>query len=213
MHKPCVSVPSPNLLRFLRSQVDDVWFFSSNTRLEPSRFQFQPVHKLLRRKTANSFPLSKRSFGTSKRCQATVESSLLNLDFLRHPPRHEEFSAPKFAAVTIPSKARKGIRPLVRHASTDDQSLLRRWWEKRRAAHPALKAEELSPLPSFLDDVGGTSLARSKAGKAANELRLRCTEINENGDVTLVHGEFKKSELIAKVDWEPDNILKDLARR
>lgn len=37
------------------------------------------------------------------------------------------------------------------------------------------------------------------AGKAANELRLRCTEINEVGNVTLVNGEFKKSELIAKV--------------
>jgi hypothetical protein len=28
---------------------------------------------------------------------------------------------------------------------------------------------------------------------------LRCTEFDENGNVTLVNGEFRKSELIAKV--------------
>ena len=35
--------------------------------------------------------------------------------------------------------------------------------------------------------------------KMGNELRLRCTEFDENGNVTLVNGEFRKSELIAKV--------------
>lgn len=43
------------------------------------------------------------------------------------------------------------------------------------------------------------NLGRSLAGKASNELKLRCTEFDENGNVTLVNGEFKKSELIAKV--------------
>ncbi|KAI4172963.1 MAG: hypothetical protein LQ343_003250 [Gyalolechia ehrenbergii] len=69
-------------------------------------------------------------------------------------------------------------------------------------------SEELPSLPSFLDDAGGTSLGRSKTGKAANELRLRCTEINENGDVTLVNGEFKKSELIAKYGLLPRDLRK-----
>ncbi|KAL8721300.1 MAG: hypothetical protein Q9181_007743 [Wetmoreana brouardii] len=99
-------------------------------------------------------------------------------------------------------------RPLVRHVSTEDQPLLRRLWERRRKAQPSLNAEELSPLPSFLDEANGTSLGRSKAGKAANELRLRCTEINENGDVTLVNGEFKKSELIAKYGLLPRDLRK-----
>lgn len=35
--------------------------------------------------------------------------------------------------------------------------------------------------------------------KAAAEPRLRCTEVDENGEVILVDGEFKKTELIAKV--------------
>lgn len=43
------------------------------------------------------------------------------------------------------------------------------------------------------------NLGRTLTAKAPNELRLRCTEFDENGNVTLVNGEFKKSELIAKV--------------
>ena len=51
-------------------------------------------------------------------------------------------------------------------------------------------------MPSFLDDA---ALGRSKTAKGTNELKLRCTEFNEDGKVTLVNGEFKKTELIAKV--------------
>jgi hypothetical protein len=53
----------------------------------------------------------------------------------------------------------------------------------------------LPPLASFLD----ASTPRQRLIKAANEPRLRCTEFDEKGNVTLVNGEFKKSELIAKV--------------
>ncbi|KAF2097833.1 Mg2+ transporter protein, partial [Rhizodiscina lignyota] len=44
--------------------------------------------------------------------------------------------------------------------------------------------------------------------KPANELRLRCTEFDEKGDVTLVNGEFKKSELIAKYGLLPRDLRK-----
>ena len=60
-------------------------------------------------------------------------------------------------------------------------------------------AQDLHPLPSFLDDAAGTALGRSKLGKPGNEVKLRCTEVDENGNVITVNGEFKKSELIAKV--------------
>ncbi|KAI4138317.1 MAG: hypothetical protein L6R39_006850 [Caloplaca ligustica] len=100
-------------------------------------------------------------------------------------------------------------RHYARHASTEEHPhLLRRLWEKRRSAHAALKSDDLPPRPSFLADTGGTPLGRTKAGKAANELRLRCTEINENGDVTLVNGEFRKSELIAKYGLLPRDLRK-----
>ena len=69
---------------------------------------------------------------------------------------------------------------------------------KQRKPDSTLKPHDLPRLPGFLDDGGGTTLGRS-AGKASNELKLRCTELDENGNVTLTSGEFKKSELIAKV--------------
>ena len=62
-----------------------------------------------------------------------------------------------------------------------------------------MKPDDLPERPSFLDDVSGAVLGRSKVAKASNEMKLRCTELDENGKVTVVNGEFKKSELIAKV--------------
>lgn len=51
-------------------------------------------------------------------------------------------------------------------------------------------------------DASMYTLGRTMSAKAANEQKLRCTEFDENGNVVLVNGEFKKSELIAKV-WRP----------
>lgn len=38
-----------------------------------------------------------------------------------------------------------------------------------------------------------------RAGRPVNELRMRCTELDEHGNVTMVSGEYKKTDLIAKV--------------
>jgi len=54
---------------------------------------------------------------------------------------------------------------------------------------------DLPPLASFLED--GQSPGRIL--KPTNEPRLRCTEFDDQGNVTVVNGEFKKTELIAKV--------------
>ncbi|MCJ1251193.1 magnesium ion transporter [Trapelia coarctata] len=56
-------------------------------------------------------------------------------------------------------------------------------------------------------DGGGATVGRA-VGKAPNELKLRCTEFDENGKVTLVNGEFKKSELIAKYGLLPRDLRK-----
>ena len=74
------------------------------------------------------------------------------------------------------------------------------WRHKDCKEKPHLKHADLPPLPSFLDDFGGTNLGRNKSGKAGNELKLRCTEFDSGGKVTMMDGEFKKTELIAKVD-------------
>lgn len=62
-------------------------------------------------------------------------------------------------------------------------------------ARTGTRTLDLPPLASFLDD--GQSPGRIL--KPTNEPRLRCTEFDEQGNVTVVNGEFKKTELIAKV--------------
>jgi hypothetical protein len=52
----------------------------------------------------------------------------------------------------------------------------------------------------------GSSLGR--ISRPANELKMRCTELDEHGNVTLVSGEFKKSELIAKYGLLPRDLRK-----
>ena len=66
--------------------------------------------------------------------------------------------------------------------------------------------DDLPPLQGFLDDshagLGGRII------KPSNEPKLRCTEFDENGNVTLVNGEFRKSELIAKYSLLPRDLRK-----
>ncbi|CAK7216944.1 magnesium ion transporter [Sporothrix bragantina] len=74
----------------------------------------------------------------------------------------------------------------------------------------------ISLLPGDLPDHGaGLDFAsvmfnarRLQTAKAALEPRLRCTEVDENGEVILVDGEFKKTELIAKYGLLPRDLRK-----
>jgi len=75
------------------------------------------------------------------------------------------------------------------------------FWRKLRPASRknggrSLGQDDLPPLQGFLDDDAGLG---GRIIKPSSELKLRCTEFDENGNVTLVNGEFRKSELIAKV--------------
>lgn len=60
-------------------------------------------------------------------------------------------------------------------------------------------------MTGFLDDNSGLG---GRIIKPSNELKLRCTEFDENGNVTLVNGEFRKSELIAKYSLLPRDLRK-----
>jgi magnesium transporter len=60
---------------------------------------------------------------------------------------------------------------------------------------------------------GMFNIGRSLSAKASNELRIRCTEFDINGDVTLVNGEFRKQELIAKVGKNDSSSSSTFANR
>lgn len=67
-----------------------------------------------------------------------------------------------------------------------------------------MRAEDLPPLQGFLDDAG----LGGRIIKPSSDLKLRCTEFDENGNVTLVNGEFRKSELTAKYSLLPRDLRK-----
>ena len=197
--RPTTSAPSLSALRFLRSQSEQVCFFTPSTKVTACQSPRRGA-KVALEHTTPALPSVRRQLATSLPYQASVESSLLNLEFLR--PYRKRVS--RRIAVLASRSPRTPFHHAPenishpRHASTDTRPLWRRPWVSRKG-RPDLKSSNSVPLPSFLDDTASMNIGRRKAVKGANELRLRCTEFDQNGNVTFMDGEFRKSELIAKV--------------
>ena len=187
-----VTAPSFPLLHFLKTQSDRICFFTSNAGTSACRAK----------PSLPRIPASRKQFSTTPYPNATVHASVFNVDAFKSAAKNPGFNhAPPLLHGSqtglVTSGDSKDKWCSSRSASTDSRPFLHKILGRRKPiAVP--KPEEPPPLPSFLDDVNGTSLGRSKATKV-NELKLRCTEFNEDGKVTLVNGEFKKTELIAKV--------------
>lgn len=181
-----VSVPSVRLLRFLRQQGEGHPFFTANpTTHSPSS----------KRCRARCQPASERSFTTSPRPLATVESNIFSLDFLRPSVS----TAPPKSSIREKCDGHRTSRSqkLGGHRYNSSESQGWKNWLPQKSKKDK-EAGYMPPLPNIFEDLGNGS-GRSKLGKAGNELKLRCTEIDENGKVTTVNGEFKKSELMDKV--------------
>ena len=197
--RPTTSAPSLSALRFLRSQSEQVCFFTPSKKVTACQSPRRGV-KVALGHTTPALPSVRRQLATSSPHQASVEPSLLNLDFLRPYPKRafRRISVLASRSPRTPFHHAPENINYPRHASTDTRPLWRRPWVSRKG-RPDLRSNNSVPLPSFLDDTASTSIGRRKAVKGANELRLRCTEFDENGNVTFMDGEFRKSELIAKV--------------
>ena len=95
--------------------------------------------------------------------------------------------------------------------STNSQSFLQRLFSFRgRQNSSRLHPSDLPPGQNSEDSSSqlfnlSRSVSRSTSGA---DLKLRCTEFDANGSVTLVLGEFKKSELIAKYGLLPRDLRK-----
>lgn len=101
-----------------------------------------------------------------------------------------------------PSLPLTPTKPFIssRQASTKSRPFLRRLFDLKRNKACDVKNPGNNG-PGLVDEgtEGIFNIGRGLAAKASNELRIRCTEFDMNGDVTLVNGEFRKLELIAKV--------------
>ncbi|KAL4883876.1 hypothetical protein BJY04DRAFT_183429 [Aspergillus karnatakaensis] len=187
------SVPSASLLRFLRAQSESALTKQpSACRHASTKFPTRSPNLLPSYKTSNPALCERQPRQTRLFSNVALPSQA------RVAPRCHLTSPAAFEPLSKSHQSRN-------FSSTKARSVLRKLFGRNKAA-----AENRHRGPSLLDDGGdgGLGLARALAAKASNELRLRCTEFDINGNVTLMNGEFRKSELIAKYGLLPRDLRK-----
>ncbi|KAK0112865.1 magnesium ion transporter [Cadophora gregata] len=213
LHAPA---PSSTLLKFLKSQSECICFFSPNPRPGFSFDHAAPRVRVPQLPTCRSVksPSNARRLSTSSPRRATVEASFLNLEFLW--PR----SAPALKAMTTDSHdiarnrslAYKGSLTVQRNAHSGSKKWHQKLWgvTSLRGGRPLRPDDLPATLHGSEEDSDNSmfSLGRHISAKAAAQPKLRCTEFDENGNVVLASGEFKKSELIAKYGLLPRDLRK-----
>ena len=198
-----VPVPSTNLLRFLRQQAATLPFFTSNA---TSSLKTSLAQRACKWRKHNTKGVSNTPYRRN-----VVPSGLVS--FLREKtndgvlaareelPRQALCSSilyfPQRSATNRAASSSRSIsqRSHVRHDAHERRSRWRLWKMGRRPLNEPDRHDDLPSLGGFLDDGAGFG----RILKPSTDLRLRCTELDEKGNVTLVSGEFKKSELIQKV--------------
>jgi len=189
--------PSPTLLKFLKSQSEGICFFSPNPR--PGFIFDHAAPRAPLRPSVVSKP-SARRLSTSTRRNATVEAGFVNLDFLW--PRSTKLQPVPQSQFILRQKASHARYPSAyRASSTGWHDWRQKLWGRNKKGHKPLQPDDL-PETFYPREDGSESmfsLGRSISAKAAAQPKLRCTELDEDGNVVLASGEFKKSELIAKV--------------
>ncbi|EYE96951.1 CorA family magnesium transporter [Aspergillus ruber CBS 135680] len=196
------SAPSASLLRFLRSQSD---YFTANPSTSFGSTTCSEGRPSRAWRTSNWTKLDPAP------CRATAEANLFaipNLSTKKHTSSRGRCALDKEEPIQL------SLSPLnlssSRAASTKSRPLLRRLFDLRRSKESDAKGKPNRSGPALIDDGTESSfnIGRGLVSKATNELRLRCTEFDNNGNVTLVNGEFRKSELIAKYGLLPRDLRK-----
>ena len=191
-------VPSRNLLRFLRSQSERAFF-------TPNHGSHAITTPALCRRTRATTSTRKHARTIDLTCEyheTSLEASLIPLEALfkrlRNPKIHCTFTKNQFS--TSQPASNWWSRNVDKNS---DLTWKERLWGTAKGGM-SLKPDD---LPSR-DEFGDNSMfnnRRTLAAKAASEPRLRCTEVDEYGNVILVDGEFKKTELINKVNHVAPN--------
>lgn len=188
----CVNktAPSKSLLRYLRLQFDNPSLFHPSTTGSPR------CRADLKRSAFYSAPWLSRPYSCQRR---SLPSSPAIAKLPTVPPR--PFSCRASAG---PQLSPGQTRSFSITSKKTRHSLLRLLGFGRTKAAAELKPDDLPVRSATVDDGLESNpfyVGRNIALKTSNEPRLRCTEFDENGNVTLVNGELKKSELIARVGY------------
>ncbi|ETN40205.1 uncharacterized protein HMPREF1541_04481 [Cyphellophora europaea CBS 101466] len=187
-------VPSRDVLRYLRSQSDILFPATSNPSVRTNRSEQPLCARRIRREYST----------TTSRC-ANRQNTLID-DLW---PRHRD------VCKALPPPRTPPQPPHTRHASNSAHpGWLRRMFQGRQRAEKSRNNTPQHGVPFENQTYEDTSaqlfnlsraLSRNPSGA---DLKLRCTEFDANGSVTLVAGEFKKSELIAKYGLLPRDLRK-----
>ncbi|KAK4165797.1 hypothetical protein QBC43DRAFT_28738 [Cladorrhinum sp. PSN259] len=205
------AVPSQNLLRFLRAQSEGLFF------AECAAVGHWPKTTVPRRHACacnTTFPKSRPSLKLSL-------SSLSKLPQKRNASLRARIDAifPKSlnklratSSTNVQGSSQTGGSP--RYSSSDrtpSDEDSRSWQDwifgpSPKKARQALKEDDIQV--ELEEESGSIFQRRALTSKAALDPRLRCTEVDGNGDVIMVDGELKKSELIAKYGLLPRDLRK-----
>ncbi|KAJ5557179.1 hypothetical protein N7494_001094 [Penicillium frequentans] len=180
------SAPSASLLRFLHSQSGSVANLSTCALTKRASSHNTLAIGSSRRSSTWIRP-------DKSRCVATLNAKL---SITSARPKAE-----------ISSRALEQLI-FTRPASTARRPFLKRLLDLRKSKTAEYKNTQNGP--AWIDEGtdGMFNIGRGLAAKASNELRIRCTEFDSNGNVTLVNGEFRKLELIAKYGLLPRDLRK-----
>ncbi|KAJ4140188.1 magnesium ion transporter [Fusarium equiseti] len=202
----CLPVPSRSLLRFLRCQSKRA-FTSANH----GRGTITTPALCCRARLLNTLATRKQSLALNTTCERRVTtlepSSIFDTDPVtrRFQNRNQPWT-PQSCFST--SRNARGFW----RGRNSNSSYTPTWNSFFRFAgkkdDKALKPDDLPNHDEYGDNSSIFNNRRTLAAKAASEPRLRCTEVDENGRVILVDGEFKKTELIAKFGLLPRDLRK-----
>ncbi|KAF6799498.1 inner membrane magnesium transporter mrs2 [Colletotrichum sojae] len=200
-------VPSTSLLRFLRSQTEAPSVFGSSQCAALRSSQPRPAvqhHQCFAKRPSREGvrSISTRTTPTTT-CRRPELPALDSQSATRLTRKRSSPAAVAFFSTTC-----------IRHDACGDgpQGPRPTWKEKLWGMRGKGTTKPLQPndLPMHEEGSAGTMFnsRRVLTAKAALEPRLRCTEVDENGEVILVDGEFKKTELIAKYGLLPRDLRK-----
>ncbi|KAL5317332.1 hypothetical protein ACEPPN_014427 [Leptodophora sp. 'Broadleaf-Isolate-01'] len=214
LHAPA---PSSSLLKFLKSQSESICFFSPNPRPGFTFDHAAPRARVPQPRTCGSVksPSNARRLSTSSPRRATVEAGFLNLEFLWPRSSSTALKAPwtdSHDTTRNRSLGYGGSLTTQRNAHSGSKKWHQKLWgvTSLRGGRPLRPDDLPSTLHGSEEDSDNSmfSLGRHISAKAAAQPKLRCTEFDENGNVVLASGEFKKSELIAKYGLLPRDLRK-----
>ncbi|GKU00021.1 mitochondrial inner membrane magnesium transporter mrs2 [Fusarium langsethiae] len=201
----CLPVPSRSLLRFLRCQSKRA-FASANH----GQDTITASAIRCRARSLNTVAIRKQSLALTTACERrviTLEPSLFDKDPITRklPGRNQPLASQNYFST---SRNARGFWSGRKSSS----SYMPTWNSFFKFAgkknDKALKPDDLPNHDEFGDNSSIFNNRRTLAAKAASEPRLRCTEVDEHGNVILVDGEFKKTELIAKFGLLPRDLRK-----